>query len=147
MYSTIAEAETYFETRLHATGWDEYNLTQQTAALVTATRLIDRLNFRGSKYDADQENEFPRGIDTTVPEDIKIACQEIAFEMLVNELDPDIELENLAIVSEGFANIRDTRNKDFAHEHLNAGIPSARAWKFLRPYLRDDKSFKISRTS
>jgi hypothetical protein len=147
MYASLVDSDLYFLTRLHSDGWDETSLSDRTAALTTATLLIDRLNFRGDKAVSTQANEFPRGDDTVVPEDIKIACMEIAYSMLVDGRDPDIELENLAIVSEGFANIRDTRNDQFVHEHINAGIVSARAWKFIRPYLRNDKSFKITRTS
>lgn len=148
MYGTVVGADAYFDTRLHADEWaNDFSLADKTKALQTSTRDIDRLNFVGSKADSDQELEFPRGTDTDVPSDIEIACYEIAFERLVNEKDPQAEVERLNIISEGFSSIRATRDRDFAHEHLRHGIVSLTAWKYLRPYLRNDQTFILSRVS
>ena len=48
-----------------------------------------------------QELEFPRGADTEVPEAIRRACYEIAHTLLDGK-DPELELENLGIVSQGY---------------------------------------------
>lgn len=170
-YATLEEAQEYFETRLHSSAWDTYAVSDRIAALVTATRQIDRLRFAGEKNAAwlvrdrynsvcltseqrqaianaglSQELEFPRGSDTEIPNDIKIACMEIAFELLSGK-DPQMELENLSIISQGYSSVRNTQDRSFVHEHLNAGIVSLLAWQYLRPYLRDDQDFKISRVS
>lgn len=169
-YATLEEAQDYFGTRLHSASWDTFTPSDRNAALITATRQIDRLNFVGEKHLAfvhrqslddcitpeqekeiaeaglAQELQFPRGSDEVIPEDIKFACMEIAFE-LINGKDPQKELENLTIVSQGFSSVRNTQDRSFVHEHLNAGIVSAQAWRYLRPYLRDDHDFKISRVS
>ena len=52
-----------------------------------------------------QPLEFPRGSDTEVPEDIRRACYEIAHSLL-DDKDPELELENLGITSHGFASVR-----------------------------------------
>jgi hypothetical protein len=168
-YADRQYAETYFLTRLHSGSWFGFSAQDRDAALVTATRQIDRLNFAGEKnaayvaresygdqlcYDeaaiatagAEQETQFPRGSDTVVPDDIKIACCEIAFELL-NGKDPQIEYENLATVSQGIASARKTLDRSFVQEHIAAGIVSVLAWNYLSPYLRDVKDFKIIRVS
>lgn len=170
-YATLSDAEEYFPTRLFSRAWDTYLPSDRNAALITASRQIDRLNFVGEPHTAwvyrqglasnclsaedlkaiqeaglSQELKFPRGSDTEVPNDIKIACMEIAFELLGGK-DPQMELESLATVSKGFSAVRSTLDRSFVHEHLNAGIVSTLAWSYLRPYLRDDQDFKISRVS
>lgn len=170
-YATLADAEEYFPNRLHSDLWDTIPPSDRDAALKTATRQIDRLNFVGEPHTSwvyrqglsshclsaqdikniqqagmSQELKFPRGSDTEVPNDLKIACMELAYE-LVDGRDPQKELENLAIVSQGFSAVRNTLDRSFVHEHLSAGIVSTMAWSYLRPYLRDDQDFKISRVS
>ena len=89
--------------------------------------------------------EFPRGSDTVVPDQIKRACYEIAFALL-DGVEPDVELENLAVVSQGYAGIRTTYNRiQQPIEHLVAGIPSATTWRILKPFIRDGKAVKTSR--
>lgn len=168
-YASVAQADAYFSGRLYAGVWTENPTEDRNKALVTATRSIDRLAFVGEKNAAwlvrdelgggkrsnteeetietaglTQALEFPRGADTSIPEDIKIACYEIAIELLDGR-DVNIELENLTRVSEGFASARSTFDTTLTHEHLVAGIVSATAWRYLRPYLRDGESFNISR--
>lgn len=170
-YATLSEAQAYFETRLHSGLWDETPLQDRTKALITATRYIDRLSFAGEKNAAylyrqslgvtcftaaqekeiaeaglTQELEFPRGSDTAIPEALKLACCELAFELLTGR-DAQKELENLSIVSEGFSSVRTTRDRSFVHDHLNAGIVSKLAWDYLLPYIRDSRDVKISRVS
>ena len=49
-YATLAEAKDYFTFRLHAKGWSSASPVNQRKALITATRLIDTLNFKGHKH-------------------------------------------------------------------------------------------------
>ena len=162
MYGTLDGANTYFNNRLHADLWFEESSLNRTRALYTAARLMDQLNYKGRKhtvYELDseatatekrvaelvQELEFPRDSDTEVPGDIKIAGYEIAF-ALIDGVDPDLELENLGVVSQGYAGVRTTYNRDQQPiEHLINGIPSATAWRILRPYLRDAREIKLNR--
>ena len=143
-YLTVIEAQTYFSTRLGTESWDEATLTDREKALAMATRCINRYNYLGEKADSSQENQFPRGEDTEVPEDIKIACSEIALSYL-DGIDPGLELENLNIVHQGVDTAKTTYNRDFAAEHLANGCPSAIAWMYLKPYLRDSQNISLSR--
>jgi hypothetical protein len=168
-YGTITEANEYFSYRLHEEAWTDATTNDREKALIRATSIIDALNFKGQKaavydemYDANgdeidwyeedaraaqvsQELEFPRDEDTTVPQEIKIACWEIAYALL-DGVDPDLEMENLGIVSQGMASVRTTYSPDHAQvEHLKNGIPSAAAWRYLRPFLRTDGEIRISR--
>jgi hypothetical protein len=171
-YGTLAEATTYFSYRLHEFAWGASTTAERVNALIWATRIIDKLNFKGEKaavyalcYDSDgelitsvtqaeiraadasQELEFPRGTDTDVPDAIKLACWEIAYALL-DDIDPDAELENLSITSQGVASVRSTYNREQTPiEHLINGVPSATAWRFLRPFLRDSVAMVLKRVN
>ena len=111
-----------------------------------ATEAIDRLNYLGEKTDSSQANQFPRDADTVVPDDIKIACAEIAI-MLLDGFDVELELEQLKMVSQGYANVRSTYDRTTPPPHIVAGIASSVAWRYIKPYLRDVNSFLINRVS
>lgn len=165
IYGSVEDADDYFATRLHEQVWSDASSQDKDAALLRATKIIDRLNFKGYKkpvYDylqttdcpeqseintanASQILEFPRDTDTAVPEDIELACYEIAYALL-DGVDPELELENLSVSSQGYASARTTYDRGRNPlEHLNAGIPSAFAWSVLKPFLRDSGSIKLSR--
>jgi len=172
-YGTVDEANTYFDNRLFSTTWTSANATEREQALIGATQIIDRLNFSGEKaavyailYDSDgdlvdpaptkaeiraaylsQELEFPRGTDTNVPDDIKIACWEVAYALL-DGIDPDMEAENLAVIGQTISSVRTTYDRNnVSMEHIANGVPSAKAWRLLRPFLRDSHLFKMSRVT
>jgi len=97
--------------------------------------------------EAEQVNEFPRGADTEVPEDIRIAQYELAHSLLDNK-DPELELETLAVTSSTYGGVKTMYNREqLPIEHLINMIPNAVAWRLLRPYLRDSDAIKISRVS
>lgn len=146
IYGDVPAADSYFTERLQTDAWDNANDTDKFKALAMATRAIDRLNYAGDKTDADQELQFPRGGDTDVPDAILIATYECALALL-DGYDPNIEIENLAISSQGFAEVRDTYDRSFALEHIRSGIPSVVAWSYIKPYLRDPNYFTISRVN
>jgi len=155
-YLTPEDAQEYADERLNAEAWDDAvdedgssfgqpgTLTYK--ALAMATKIIDRLNYRGDKYDSGQENQFPRGTDTTVPTDIEEACFEIALALL-DGIDPQLEGENLRMKSQGYANVRSTYDSDMPAPHMVAGVPSLVAWRYLVPYLRDVGMVDMLRTS
>jgi hypothetical protein len=166
-YGSIDEANDYFAGRLHETAWTDASAVDRPKALRAATRIIDTLNFKGYKHtvfalleadpdatfaevraeEAAQVLEFPRGADTEVPEAIRLACYEIAHSLLDGK-DPEIELENLGIVSQGLASVRTIYNRaQVPIEHIINGIPNALAWRQLRPFLRDEDAVKLSRVS
>lgn len=142
--ATIEEATAYMAERLETTPWDDASEGDQQKALNMATRAIDKLAFIGDKYDDAQEHEFPRGDDTTIPQDIKDACCELALSLL-DGVDPELEFENLGMVSMGYSNVRTTYDRSNPPEHIIAGIPSVTAWRCLKPYLRDPRTIDLSR--
>lgn len=146
-YGTIAGGDTYFGERLNSEVWEDAIPGDRTKALIMATRAIEKLNFAGVKYGGDdQEAQFPRGDDTTVPDDIVYATYECAFAYLDN-IDMDLEQENLGVVSDAYSGSRTTYDAGFVKDHIRAGIPSSQAWSYLLPYLRDPREVSISRVS
>lgn len=177
-YGSISEANDYFAMVLHQRAWSLSNNDDRARALYAATLVIDTLNFKGQKHsvyqlllanpqylspitaadrlaaqaairaaDVAQELEFPRGADTEVPEAIRRSCYEIALSLLDGK-DPEVELETLGIVSQGYGSVRTTYNRaQVPIEHLINGVPAAKAWRWLRPFLRDDDAIKLSRVS
>jgi hypothetical protein len=60
-YISLNDAETYMEGRLHTTTWDGETDANKNAALVQATRILDRyVNWMGYKSDQDQALAWPR---------------------------------------------------------------------------------------
>jgi hypothetical protein len=145
-YMTEAEATAYFVNILNTEAWDDASSPDREAALNMATVAMDRLNYRGEKNDPDQDNQFPRGEDTVVPDDIKEACADIALRLL-DGVDPEIEFENLSMVSQGYSNVRSTYDRSVPPEHQVAGILSIVAWRKMKPYLRDHLTMNFHRTS
>lgn len=167
IYGTAAGADAYFDARLHEHVWTESTSDERTKALVMATRIIDVLNFKGDKHtvyelleddpyasdeeirEAEQEQllEFPRGEDTVVPEVIDTVCYEIAYALLDGK-DPDLELENLGISSQTYGAVSTAYNRNQTLiEHLVNCVPSAQAWNWLKPFLRDEDILALSRVS
>jgi hypothetical protein len=145
VFISLADAETYFKAKLFVDSWDDATAVQKNKALVMATRRISQLNFSGSKADADQPLPFPRGDDTTIPDGIANGTCEAAFSLL-DGIDPELEFENLGLESVGVSSARATYDRSLTPEHILVGIPSAAAWTLIRPYLRDPREIKLSRT-
>ncbi len=166
-YGTLQEAEDYFALRLHERAWNAADPADRPKALWAATLIIDALNYKGYKAtvytllvsspnasdeeireaEASQPLEFPRGADSLVPEDIRRASYEIAHELLDGK-DPELELETLGIVSQGYGSVRTSYSRNQVPiEHIINGIPSSQAWRWLRPFLREDDAIVLSRIS
>ncbi len=146
-YGTIHEAAEYFAMKLHDNAWAYASSANRPKALMAATIIIDALNFKGQKADEAQALEFPRDDDTSVPETILKATYEIARDLLDGK-DPELELENLGIVSQGFASTRTSYSRNQVPiEHIINGVTNSLAWRFLKPFLRDDDAIKLTRVS
>ena len=145
-YINILDAQAYFDTRLQTDPWDESDDATRDKALCQATRIIDRLNFVGLKTESTQDFQFPRDGDTTIPEDIKWATAELALALL-DGVNPDLEFENLFMVSQGYSSVRSSYDRSVKPPHVLAGIPSIAAWTFLKPYLRDPNQIDLKRIS
>jgi hypothetical protein len=145
-YTTEIEGNAFADRYLHTVPWEVANSTDRNKGLMQATIIIDRLNLRGEKTDATQELQFPRDADTEVPDDVKHACWLVALALL-DGVDPDLEFENLQMVTQGYANVRSTYDRDLPAEHLLAGVPSIAAWRLLKPFLRDRNEINLLRSS
>jgi hypothetical protein len=143
-YATIVEGDIYFSMRLNSEVWEDANTADKQKALEQGTIIIDRLNFAGCKTDENQSEQFPRGEDTVVPEDIKSADCEIALALL-DGVDPEIESENLRMTAHKYGSVQ--TNYDVGSPPLNviAGVPSMSAWRYLVPYLRDQRAITLHR--
>ena len=144
LYISVATGDVLASYRLNTTPWDQASDNNKTAAIRMATESIDMLNFIGEKTVEDQTLEFPRGDDTEIPVYIQRATFEIALALL-DGADPELDFASLNLVSSGIANVRSTYNRASNPAHIIAGIPSATAWKYLRPFLRDSRAITMSR--
>lgn len=173
-YGTLEDAQDYFDNRLHEYAWSEATPSDRPKALWAAAQIIDTLSYKGHKHavweylqslptphlwlskdqeaairaaEASQVHEFPRGSDTETPQAILIACYELAYSLLDGK-DPEMELQNLGIVSHGFSGARTMYDRNLIPvEHIVNGVPNAYAWRLIRPFLRDDMAFRVIRVS
>jgi len=172
-YGTVSGGDSYFGERLHTDTWTASSSGNKLLGLKQATRLIDNLNYKGVKapvwsllYNSDgslvspkpdrddiitadltQELEFPRGEDTSVPDAIVWAAYEIAYALL-DGVDPEAELSNLRVKQNVYAAVRTTYADGYESvEHILNGVPSATAWRWLKPFLDDDNSIHIRRVN
>lgn len=145
-YGSISGAGNYFNKRLNTAKWDNATYNDREASLIQATRAIDKLNIGGDKADSDQNLQFPRDDDSTIPASIEYACYEIAL-VLLDGVDMDQEVQTIGVMSESYSGARTTYDGDYVNEHLRAGIPSIEAWELLKPFLRDPRLLRLSRVS
>ena len=97
--------------------------------------------------EASQPLEFPRGADTVVPDAIRQAEYELAYSLL-DGIDPQMELENLSVTAQGYAEVRTHYERNMVPiEHLINLVPNPLAWSLLKPFLRDDQAVRLSRVS
>lgn len=134
IYGSIEKADNYFAMVLHGMRWQDTDRTRKLQALVTATKIIDRLNFIGVKASESQPLQFPRGTDTLVPVAIEEATYELAL-VLLKGVDPDTEKDNLYTNSQAYGPVRTDYNRQAVPMHTVHGIPSPTAWNLLFPYL------------
>lgn len=144
MYISIETGDNLALNRLNTIAWDDASDSNKTIGIKMATEAIDTLNFIGDKADDDQDLEFPRDDDAEIPVAIQRATFEIALALL-DGADPELEYENLNLVSQGIANVRSTYSRSSSLPHIIAGITSPTAWRLLLPYLRDGQNIKLSR--
>lgn len=106
-YNTIAELDDYLDDSLRGgLTWEATDPDTKARAAITATRLIDRLTYEGTKTSAVQDLEFPRdGLtdkygdalpDATTPEEVLDAHAELTLELVL-----DSELEARISTAEG----------------------------------------------
>jgi hypothetical protein len=176
-YGTLTDANAYFDGLLHTESWADSAPSDRPKALTEATRIIDSLNYKGTKHavwavmyeynsgtekeekillnpptrdeviaaDATQALEFPRGKDSVVPTEIEYACYEIAY-ALIEGFDAEDAVDRLNIKRQGYSAVRTTYADDSSTvEYLVYGIPTAKVWRWLKPFLTDGNLIRISR--
>jgi hypothetical protein len=98
-YVDLTDANSYFTDRLDVAAWESANDTQKEQALVTATSMLDNLDWTGVAVSDDQTLAFPRsgtyfdprlGTDVildelTVPTRIDVGTCELAYHLLNND--------------------------------------------------------------
>lgn len=100
VYDTLANAEIYFAARVGATVWDAALDADKNKALVSASRWLDRITWKGAKTSDVQPISHPRtgltdrdGIvvsSTVIFADIISAFFEMASAILVDATAPDV---------------------------------------------------------
>jgi hypothetical protein len=97
-YATLEEANTYFLDRLDVNAWTAASDTQKSQALVTATSILDRMDWTGVAISEAQALAFPRSgsyfepkigyvieLPAIVPDRIIKATFEQAYHLLNND--------------------------------------------------------------
>lgn len=141
--ATVEEATNYFQFRMKTEGWDLASAEEKLKALYTATRMINRLSFKGTIVDATQDNKFPRN-EYGTPDEVIWACCEEALSLL-NDNDNDKDLSDLHVKSSSTVGFSTTVNELMERPWIAAGLTSPTAWRFLVPYLRDSRSVHVER--
>jgi hypothetical protein len=129
-YVSLAEANEYFSSRLHADAWAEASDADKEKALAMATREIDRQQLRGRKVNSGQALAFPRYPDTEVPEAVKEACCEEALALLERGNNQRRKLQQEGVQSLSLGNMSETYAPG-----AGRGLLSQEAKELLRPWL------------
>lgn len=114
-YATVEEANAYFADRIDVAAWTAANVDQKSQALVTATSMLDQLDWIGVAISDSQALAFPRsgfyfdprlGIDielssATIPDRILKATYELAYHLINNDglLDDTGAVKDLSVGS------------------------------------------------
>jgi len=145
-YGSVEKADNFFSWLLEGQRWTAtLDRRKKMQALVSATKLIERLNFAGTKASASQDLQFPRGTDTLVPVEIEEATYEVALALLKG-IDPDTERDNLSATVQAYGSVRTEYDRTSLPPYIVAGIPSQTAWIKLLPFLEARRVVKLSRT-
>lgn len=124
-YCTAAEADSYFANRLDVAAWDTAGTPEKEKALITATSMIDGLEYIGTAVSASQPLSFPKvggyyfdprlGMDISlsadiVPDRVVKATYELAYHLLNNDglLDDTGSVKSLNIAGINLSVIRAT---------------------------------------
>lgn len=146
IYGSVEKADNFFAMLLEGESWCFLNRDKRVKCLVSATKLVDQLNYSGEVVSADQPLQFPRGTDTTVPGAIEEATYWLAL-ALSKGVDPDTERDNAFMKTQAFGNLRTEYDRSSPPVHIINGIPSPRAWALLRPFLVEDRGLNLRRVS
>lgn len=149
-YASLVEADQHFADRVDTWAWDEATQPQQEKALSEATRILNRLRWRGNKTSSTQQNEWPRDnvptvTDGTTPDDIKRGSIELAYSLLAGDYSDeryeDQFVRRESIGGQGAVTYTQTSYPPF----LANGIPSMGCWAYVAKYLAKTNSIRLLR--
>ena len=145
-YVSIADADTYFETRIDSANWVAATNEIKEQALVTATALIDDSSWIGSAVSSSQALAWPRknatynddrlGLQVTIADDetpsrVKTAVYEQALHLVDNEDVLVGQSQTFESISVGSISLSDS-NGDTTRLPMKPSI----VLKSLRPLIR-----------
>ena len=141
-YLDAASADTLAASRPTNAAWAAATSVEKLAALEEATRRIDGMVLRGTKYDSDQALEFPRIIDgvtvgnadqdAEVPTPVLWACLEEAMAILAAGSGSLKDLHEQGVSS---MSIGGKLSYTFIAGTGNSGLQSAAAKRYMRKYI------------
>ena len=141
-YLDAASADTLAASRPTNAAWAAASSVEKLAALEEATRRIDSMILRGTKYDSDQALEFPRIIDgvtvgnadqdAEVPTPVLWACLEEAIAILAAGSGSLKDLQEQGVSS---MSIGGKLSYTFVAGAGNSGLQSAAAKRYMRRYI------------
>ena len=141
-YLDAASADTLAASRPTNTAWAAASSVEKLAALEEATRRIDGMILRGTKYDSDQALEFPRIIDgvtvgnadqdAEVPTPVLWACLEEAIAILAAGSGSLKDLQEQGVSS---MSIGGKLSYTFIAGAGDSGLQSAAAKRYMRRYI------------
>ena len=135
-YGTVAGGDLYFAQLFGRDEWKEATSEEKQQALFEATQHIDRFSYIGCKNTDTQLLQFPRGTDTTVPQDIEYATYEEAYQILCGR-DIEADLRELRVQQRRFDKVHTTYMPGIKPTpNVAAGILSSKAWRMIFPYFR-----------
>ena len=145
-YVSIADADTYFETRIDSADWTAAIEEVKEQALVTATALIDDNAWIGSAVSSSQALAWPRknaiynddrlGLQVTIAEDelpsrVKTAVYEQALHLVNNEDVLMGQTQTFESISVGSISLSDSNG-----DTTKIPIKPSTALKPIRPLIR-----------
>lgn len=141
-YVDVATASTYLADHIDGAAWTAASDEQKAAALVSATRAIDRLPLRGAPVDADQHLAFPRRERTgygwsqqsAVPQAVLDATCEEALALLDGERRQRQQLQAEGVASFSLGALSESYRAGVAGASSD-GVVSQTARHLLRPYI------------
>ena len=133
-FVTLFDADNYFDNRSNAT-WREFDTAEREGALITASKLISELPWRGRALSATQQIALPRSLSYTdpstghqitltnsdtpsdYPERVLVATYEQAHHLLTQ--DAVLEAGSaVGTLSAGSVNLQDIRNAPSIHPRV-----------------------------
>ena len=156
-YGFVSDGDLYMARRSHNWDWQSANLSDKLKALYSATDLIEKFNFIGTKTVSTQTLAFPRtrtlssgivcqiGATTGVPPEIVKAIYLIA-DALLGGRDPQADFEAQNVKVETFGPVRTEFATDKGPmQHIANLIPSPSAWALILPFLGISTSFSVNK--